>query len=863
MHRFILLFLLTFLAQQGFSQCDTLQGEVRLRYFSDILVYQWDNPFVDLDHTDAFPNNPDYVRTIYSLATPTNYADYYGSQIKGYLRTDVSGQVVFNVNADDTVSFRLSIDNTPENLVLINADTNYISDLDTITLAANQYYYFELTHFERTGADYASVEWKGDFLTAGINTDNWTTVGGAYIYNVCEPICEDRGTVCDDGDSNTENDQWDGNCNCTGDPITTNACVGERGVLQTYLYKNLEGNQTEELDTAIMDGIQPDTVETLDELFLARYYLTEGADPNYGVYLQGFLSVPATGLYSFNITGSHENHFYLSADETPANKLENHVYIPWWSGTYLHENPDYDMYNVPHNQSEENILLEAGKYYYIELRHKGADNDWQQFNLYWKTPYQTQNEWKRIPTFYFFDYACETVCVQNGVGCNDRDPYTANDVWDGNCNCAGTPCVAPDCDDPSTSYNVPEECETTNLIDNRADDAWLSCAPLTDAPNTARNGQHWIQYDFGNAFDIGTTQVWNYNVAGETASGFQQVVIDYSTDGINWQALGTYNWDLASGSTDYEGFEGPDFGNITARYVLISSMDDPNSCRGIHKIAFNAVSCPSIEFTTPTIDQSLVAETDVARVEVSVTGGEAAINSVALYLDDMWIASDNTAPYEWTDLAELQDLSSGDHKLSAVAMDVNNTACELSTQIHAIALTDFPCETAAIVLDTTVETVYRTEGTITSNGIVEASDQTFYVAEESITLMPGFHAMGGSEFTAMILACSTPTFAEAASSRVNNLAISLKGAHKVKLYPNPVASDFTLEINTYQASNLDIRVYDVLGKEIANLSRQQLIDKGIQNIKMLANGLTAGLYYCQIKIGTEVFTKPFVRVDNQ
>jgi len=843
MHRLSLLFLLTFLVNQGFSQCDTLQGEARLRYFSDIFVYQWDNPFVDLDHTDAFPNNPDYVRTVYSLATPSNYADYYGSQIKGYIRSDVGGEVVFNVNADDTVSFRLSTDNTIGNLVTINADTSNIAELDTITLAANQYYYFEMTHFEIAGADFASVEWKGDFLTGGITTENWVTVGGAYLYNVCEPICEERGTTCDDGDPNTENDQWDGNCNCVGDPITMNTCVGKRGLVQTYLYYNITDPNIAPVNAAIDNNVQPDTVETLDDLFMETYFSRDGATPNYGTYFQGYISVPVTGYYSFNIAGSHQNVFYISSDDTPANKTANQIWTYWWVGPYDHE---VDFGGNPYDQTAADIYMEAGRYYYVEFRHKGEDDAWQNFNLYWKTPYQPQNEWKRIPTFYFFDYTCETMCIKSGVGCNDGDPYTANDVWDGNCNCAGTPCTAPDCDDPSTAYNVPEECETTNLIDNRADDAWLSCAPLSAAPNTIRSGQHWIQYDFGGAFDLGTTQVWNYNVAGETAAGFQQVVIDYSTDGINWQELGTYNWDLASGSTDYEGFEGPDFGNITARYVLISSMDDPNSCRGIHKIAFNAVSCPSIEFTTPTIDQSLLAETAVSKVEITVTGGEAAINSVALYLDDMWIASDNTAPYEWTDLAALQNLSNGDHKLSAVAMDANNTECELSTQIHAIALTDFPCEAAALVLDTTVETVYRTETTITSNGEVESSDETFYVAAESITLMPGFHAVAGSEFTAMIMDCSTSTFVEAASSRVNNLAISP-----------------TVEINAYQVSRMDIRVFDVLGKEIANLARQQLIDKGIQHITMPADGLTAGLYYCQIKIGTEVFTKPFVRVDGQ
>ncbi len=857
MHRIFLFICVMLFSQLGFSQCDTLQGEARLRYFSDVFVYQWDNPFVDLDHTDAFPNNPDFVRTVYSLVTPSNYTDYYGSQIKGYLRTDIGGQVVFNVNADDTVSFRLSTDNTIGNLVTINADTNQIADLDTVTLAANQYYYFEMTHFEIAGADYASVEWKADFLTGGISSPNWSTVGGEHIYNVCEPICDNQGTTCDDGDPNTQNDQWDGNCNCVGDPITANTCVGERGLMQTYLYYNMTDPNITPVNTAIDNNVQPDTVETLDNLFTETYFANQGAIPNYGTYFQGYVSVPVTGYYSFNITGSHQSVFYISSDDAPANKMANQIWTYWWAGPYDH---DVDYGTNPHDQTAENIYMETGRYYYVELRHKGEDDAWQNFNLYWKTPYQPQDEWKRIPTFYFFDYTCETMCIKSGVGCNDNDPFTANDQWDGNCNCVGTPCTAPDCDDPTTSYTSAEECETTNLIDNRADDAWLSCAPLSDAPNAARNGNHWIQYDFGGAFNLGTTQVWNYNVDGATASGFQQVVIDYSTDGINWQELGTYNWNLASGTTNYEGFVGPDFSNITARYVLISSMDDPTSCRGIHKVAFNAVSCPRIEFSTPTVDQSLVANTDVSQVAINITGGEASINSVALFLDDMWIVSDNTAPYEWTDVAALQNLANGDYKLSAVATDANGTECELSTQVHAIGLTDFPCQSAAIVLDTTEEMVYRTDATITSTGMVESADPTFYVAEESITLMPGFHAMAGSEFTAMIADCSTSTLTEPlVQARITNTASM--GAHEITLFPNPVIDNFTLEINAYQSGKMVIRVYDVLGKEMGNLTRQQSVDKGVSIIVLPAASLTAGLYYCSIQIGEQAFTKSFVRVD--
>jgi len=857
MHRFILLILVTFSINQGFSQCDTLQGEVRLRYFSDILIHQWVDPFIDLPYVDAFPNNPDYVRTLFALSTPTNYTDYYCSQIKGYIRTDVGGKVVFNVNADDTYSFQLSTDNTVGNLVTVNADTNATADLDTITLVAGQYYYFDLTHLERSGADFASVEWKGDFLTDGISATNWTTVGGDYIYNLCEPICENRGETCDDGDPNTENDQWDGNCNCTGNPITTNACVGERGLVQTYLYYDLPNEGITAVDNVIANTVQPDTAETIDGLFLETYYTTDGAMPNYGSYFQGFISVPMTGYYSFNITGSSQNIFYISSDDTPANKENNQLWTYWSASRYAH---DVDYGTRPHDQTAENLLLEAGRYYYVELRHKGIDSPWQHFNLFWKTPYQAEDEWKRIPTFYFFDYTCETMCLKNGIDCNDNDPYTANDEWDGNCNCAGIPCAVPDCDDPTTAYNAPEECETTNLIDNRADDAWLSCAPLSDAPNMTRNGQHWIQYDLGSAYNLGTTQVWNYNVDGATASGFQQVVIDYSTDGINWQELGTYNWDLATGATDYEGFVGPDFTNITARYVLISSMDDAASCRGIHKISFNAVSCPRIEFSTPNIDQSLIANTDVSLVQVAVTDEEIAINSVALYLDNSWIADDNSAPYEWTDLAALQNLSNGDYKLAAIATDANGTACELSTQIHAIALTDFPCQSAAIVLDMTEEMVYRTQATITATGMIESNDPTFYIAEESITLMPGFHVMAGSEFTAMIVPCSTTPSSPLVQARNQKPTVD---AHKIKLYPNPIVSNFTLEIEAYEAGMVQIRVFDVLGKELSDFNRQNTIPKGLSTIDIPSESLTAGLYYCNIKIGSQSFTKSFVRVDEK
>ncbi|MEM1119967.1 MAG: PA14 domain-containing protein [Bacteroidota bacterium] len=856
MHRFFILILFSFLTQNTFAQCDTLQGQVNWRFWSGLRVFEWDDPNVDVDHMDNYPNGPAYIRTLYSLSAPSNYSDWYYSLIRGYIRTPVGGQVVFNLNGDDYATFKLSTDNTIDNLIEIHADTSDAANLDVVTLAANQYYYFELSLVEQGGSDYLSLEWKADFLAGGINAPNWTLVGGDYLHQACEQPCELRGTTCDDGDVSTTNDQYDGNCNCVGDPVTTNTCIGERGVVQAYRYEGLAGNNTDVLDAAITNGVQPDTVHQLGGNLYRTYYRNEGGVYNYGTYIQGYLSVPVSGLYSFNITGSHENHFYLSSDETVANKNAHHVFIPWWAGTYLHDNPSYADNNVPANQSEENIFLESGRYYYFEVRHKGAEDNWQNFHLYWKTPYQTRDQWLRLPTFYCFDYTCESACIKSGVACNDGDPYTANDQWNGNCNCSGTPCEAPNCDDPTTSYLIPDECETTHEVSNRADDAWLSCTPQSNAPNPARNGQHWIQYDFGTLYRLDASQVWNYNAQNATNQGFEQATIDYSSDGINWQELGTFNWSLAPGTNNYAGFAGPDFSGITAQYVLISSNDDPNSCRGLSKVAFNAVSCPNISFTTPSVNATLIEPTTIP-VSVAVDGGEAAVTSIALFLDGVWIASDNAFPFTWTDLPQLQNLPIGDYQLSAVVTDANNTECELATVLHITSESNANCETTPISITEHTQPIYYTTETITSSSAVIQA--TIYQAGESITLLPGFDVQSGTDFTARIAMCDPASAIAVAQSRVAPLART--GNNQVKLFPNPVVDQFTLEINAHRANTLDVRIYDVLGKELGNFTQKQLLEKGQKNLAVDVTGLTAGLYYCKIKIGAEAYTRSFVRAD--
>ena len=116
MNRFYIIFLFFLFNQSVFGQCDSAQGEVRWRYWQDVPLFAWN--IEDFYRFDRFPNGPDYVRTINSLSTPPNYNDRYGSQVRGYIRTETGGQVVFNVNGDNEVYFNLSTDNTADNLAV-------------------------------------------------------------------------------------------------------------------------------------------------------------------------------------------------------------------------------------------------------------------------------------------------------------------------------------------------------------------------------------------------------------------------------------------------------------------------------------------------------------------------------------------------------------------------------------------------------------------------------------------------------------------------------------------------------------------------------------------------------------------------
>lgn len=140
------------------------------------------------------------------------------------------------------------------------------------------------------------------------------------------------------------------------------------------------------------------------------------------------------------------------------------------------------------------------------------------------------------------------------------------------------------------SAHLQAQC-TTNAHSTNWTDAWLSCTKSQN-PNSANTNSHWIRYDFGAMYTLSSTHIWNYNVSGQTDKGIKDVIIEYSTDGVNWIFLANTQFQQAPGTNNYTGFPNADFGGVTARYVLITALSDwgANGCVGFSEMRFDLIS---------------------------------------------------------------------------------------------------------------------------------------------------------------------------------------------------------------------------------------------------------------------------------
>ncbi|MFA5815323.1 MAG: hypothetical protein WC865_06865 [Bacteroidales bacterium] len=101
--------------------------------------------------------------------------------------------------------------------------------------------------------------------------------------------------------------------------------------------------------------------------------------------------------------------------------------------------------------------------------------------------------------------------------------------------------------------------------------------PKTSRANPATQaGPAWVLFEFERVYPLKELLIWNHNQPDYTARGLKNVILEYSTDGITWQALrshdsGSWIVPMASGKNGEPVSLSVNLSGISARYFVITA----------------------------------------------------------------------------------------------------------------------------------------------------------------------------------------------------------------------------------------------------------------------------------------------------
>jgi hypothetical protein len=123
----------------------------------------------DLTSSANYPNNPSGRDQLTSFEAPTDWAEYYGTRVRGYITAPSTGSYVFWIATDDGGELWLSTNDDPANKSKIAYILSWASSREwtressqksaSINLIAGQQYYVEALQKEHGGGDNLAVGW--------------------------------------------------------------------------------------------------------------------------------------------------------------------------------------------------------------------------------------------------------------------------------------------------------------------------------------------------------------------------------------------------------------------------------------------------------------------------------------------------------------------------------------------------------------------------------------------------------------------------------------------------------------------------------------------------------------------------------
>lgn len=354
--------------------------------------------------TEDFRLTPSVVGYTTGALSPQNWADNYGQRLRGLVTIPAAGKYRFYVSGDDHAQVWVSADGTKWNKELavnfrqwtnVNQWTKYSEQKGKeYTFSAGQIVYVEVLHKEGETRDFVQL--------------GWTTPSEPSPVEVSKVYLSSYVLDANDQDDDDLPDDWETTHSLSAaDNGTVDAKSGKHGINNRKGLTNhqcwklgLDPQDPDLTDLAgkvsveglllreVWTGISGDSVDSLienerfagipDEVTFVRpdcLGLTNWAN-NYGQRWRGWLSVPTTGDYQFQLSADDFSVLYLSSDETPKLKKAVAHQSGTTSGQWLVKRREQT--SVP-------VHLEAGRRYYVEVLHKeGQVSD--HCELAWKEP---------------------------------------------------------------------------------------------------------------------------------------------------------------------------------------------------------------------------------------------------------------------------------------------------------------------------------------------------------------------------------------------------------------------------------------------------------------------------------------------